>query len=572
MEQSSYTDLSRRERQLMDIIYRLGEASVADVLNNLPDPSGYNSVRVILTILENKGHLTHKREGKRYIYLPAELPERTKQTALKHLLTTFFEGSPSKILSALLDISASELSEAEYDELSNMIKLAKNDAHANRSTGETGHASDIDSFYPIGDIEIAFPERTKYVISPQAALEAIHEAIKQIKGYREQRLYIFENLIGPLVPENIRRFFSKFRLDKFSIDYSTLIDRAGKLISILVLFGLDERIDIVKENHRFIILPFIELKVRKKIENLEQTKPLGWKSECKFFQKYVDAITPIVDNMMNLVVLAWTFCPGIGEPEMTTGFYNRFVFTGNGGFIDLGHFFNCALIAYLYGEEEALKRGEATEVGQRFLREKKWLTKMQERHLLQIITNMLWGYATSTDTIEDRSSDKFGIMLGKHMRDTHHNGKAIDYFVEMFPKFIKRAMEPDKNETKISQIMNAIVMFLAKTFYRVKKGATVDIEKYMNDFFEEYDAIDPNDSSVVPKFLFQDVIEFYSDKYGGPDWNAYTNKEWQVIIPQDLWERVVRGRRRFGEKAMPIKIQLKDSGRLVEPYCENPSE
>jgi len=111
MEQSSYTALSRRERQLMDIIYRLGEASVADVLNNLPDPSGYNSVRVILTILENKGHLTHKREGKRYIYLPAELPERTKQTALKHLLTTFFEGSPSKILSALLDISASELSD-----------------------------------------------------------------------------------------------------------------------------------------------------------------------------------------------------------------------------------------------------------------------------------------------------------------------------------------------------------------------------------------------------------------------------------------------------------------------------
>ena len=125
MERSPYIDLSRRERQIMDIIYRFGEASVADVLNNLLYPPGYNSVRVILTILEDKGHLTHKQEGQRYIYMPVEHRERAKKSVLKHLITTFFENSTPKVLSALLDISASDLSEVELDELSKMIEQAK---------------------------------------------------------------------------------------------------------------------------------------------------------------------------------------------------------------------------------------------------------------------------------------------------------------------------------------------------------------------------------------------------------------------------------------------------------------
>ena len=120
-----FLDISRRERQIMDIIFRLGEASVFDVLNNMTDPPGYNSVRVTLTILENKGLLNHRKERQRYIYFPVELPERTKQSALRHLTSTFFNDSTSKALSALLDMSASELTEAELDELSEMIKKAK---------------------------------------------------------------------------------------------------------------------------------------------------------------------------------------------------------------------------------------------------------------------------------------------------------------------------------------------------------------------------------------------------------------------------------------------------------------
>ncbi len=125
MSQPNHINLSRRERQIMDIIFRLGEAGVADILKYLPDPPGYNSVRVILTILEKKGHLIHKMDGQRYIYMPVELPDRAKQTALSHLLTTFFEGSAPKVMSTLLDISATKLSVEDFDELSKMIDQAK---------------------------------------------------------------------------------------------------------------------------------------------------------------------------------------------------------------------------------------------------------------------------------------------------------------------------------------------------------------------------------------------------------------------------------------------------------------
>ncbi len=125
MKNPSYLNLSRRESQIMDIIYRLGEASVANVLEALPDPSGYNSVRVILTILEKKGYLIHNKEGQKYVYTPTELPEKTRRSVLKHLMSTFFDGSTPQILSTLLDMSASELSEKELDELSEMIEKAK---------------------------------------------------------------------------------------------------------------------------------------------------------------------------------------------------------------------------------------------------------------------------------------------------------------------------------------------------------------------------------------------------------------------------------------------------------------
>jgi len=124
-QKTHYLDLSRRESQIMDVIYRLGEAGVSEVQAELPDPPGYNSVRVTLTILERKGFLKHWKKGQRYIYRPVLVPDRAKESVLKHLLTTFFEDSPTNVVSTLLDMSASRLSDKEIDELSSMIKQAK---------------------------------------------------------------------------------------------------------------------------------------------------------------------------------------------------------------------------------------------------------------------------------------------------------------------------------------------------------------------------------------------------------------------------------------------------------------
>ncbi len=415
--------------------------------------------------------------------------------------------------------------------------------------------------------EVTFPEKTEYVISAREALLAIQNALDQIKGFREGRLYLFKTVIGPLVPASVRSLFEKHDLDNFSIAYQSLVKGAGNLLGALVLFGLDEEVESVKENQRFFILPFLELEMRKKIEQLERKKPFGWKIMRKFYQKNVDSLGVVVDNLISLVAIAWTFNPGIGEPEKETGFFNRFVFTSNGGFIDLGHFFNCAIIAYLYGVKKATERGEKTEVSQRWLREQAWLVKMRERHLFQLVTNLLWGYATSADTIEDRASDKFGIILGEYMRNLQNNGKIIDYFVELYPRLVYRTVKNlGKRKTTIGETIDAVIMFF-RTLYRVVEGAeAVDIVKYMKNFFEEYDAIDPRDADIVPKGLFNSIIDFYKEKYGGKEWDSYTNKEWQVVIPQDLWEQIVRGRKKHKEKALPIKIQLKKSGKLVAPY------
>lgn len=125
MPKSSEIYLSRRERQVMDIIYRLGEASVADVLDHLPDPPGYNSIRAILKILEDKGRLTHRKESQKFIYIPTVQPDKAKRSAMAHLVHTFFEGSAPQAVSTLLDMSAENLSDKELQTLSEMIEKAK---------------------------------------------------------------------------------------------------------------------------------------------------------------------------------------------------------------------------------------------------------------------------------------------------------------------------------------------------------------------------------------------------------------------------------------------------------------
>ncbi len=125
MAKKSPLHLGRRERQIMDVIYRLGEASVAEVLEQLPDPPSYSSVRAMLGLLERKGHLKHKREKLRYVYQPTVAREKVRRSALEHLLNTFFQGSPTQAVAALLDSAAGELSEAELDDLAKIIQQAR---------------------------------------------------------------------------------------------------------------------------------------------------------------------------------------------------------------------------------------------------------------------------------------------------------------------------------------------------------------------------------------------------------------------------------------------------------------
>ena len=117
--------LSRRERQVMDILYHRGEATVAEVMNDLPDPPTYSAVRSILRILMEKRLVTHREDGPRYVYLPAVNPERARDDALKHVIRTFFDGSAEQAVAAVLRMSDAKLSEAEIDELRDRIRAAR---------------------------------------------------------------------------------------------------------------------------------------------------------------------------------------------------------------------------------------------------------------------------------------------------------------------------------------------------------------------------------------------------------------------------------------------------------------
>jgi predicted transcriptional regulator len=118
-------NLSRRERQIMDIIYEMNEATVAQVLERIPNPPSYSAVRALLRVLEGKGHLVHKQDGPRYIFSPTLAREEARRNALKHVMKTFFDGSTEDIVAALLNISEDTLSEIDYKRLSELIKKAR---------------------------------------------------------------------------------------------------------------------------------------------------------------------------------------------------------------------------------------------------------------------------------------------------------------------------------------------------------------------------------------------------------------------------------------------------------------
>jgi predicted transcriptional regulator len=120
-----HRQLSRRERQIMDIVYRRGRVSAAEVRDELPDPPSYSAVRALLRVLEDKGHLRHEQDGPRYVFLPTVAPEHARTSALRHLLQTFFDGSPAGAVAALLDLEDAELDPAELDRLAEMIDKAR---------------------------------------------------------------------------------------------------------------------------------------------------------------------------------------------------------------------------------------------------------------------------------------------------------------------------------------------------------------------------------------------------------------------------------------------------------------
>ncbi len=118
-------NLSRRERQIMDILFAQGRSTAADVMAALPDPPSYSAVRAMLRILEDKGHVRHEQDGPRYIYAPTVARESAKRFAIRHVLKTFFDGSATQAISTLLDEDGEKLSEAELDRLAGMIERAR---------------------------------------------------------------------------------------------------------------------------------------------------------------------------------------------------------------------------------------------------------------------------------------------------------------------------------------------------------------------------------------------------------------------------------------------------------------
>ncbi len=123
MSRSGPMDLGRRERQIMDVVYRLERATAADVLAGLPDPPSYSAVRGMLRLLEDKGYLRHEQDGPRYVYLPTTERDEARRSALAHLLRTFFDGSRENAVAALLDDEP--LDADEYGRLKSLLEQAR---------------------------------------------------------------------------------------------------------------------------------------------------------------------------------------------------------------------------------------------------------------------------------------------------------------------------------------------------------------------------------------------------------------------------------------------------------------
>ena len=117
--------LSRRERQIMEVIYQLGKATASEVQASMDNPPSYSAVRTHLRILKEKGLVQYEKSGTQYVYYPLVSPEKAKKSAIKHLLRTFFAGSAESAFASLLEISQNDLTEADYQRFKHMIDQAK---------------------------------------------------------------------------------------------------------------------------------------------------------------------------------------------------------------------------------------------------------------------------------------------------------------------------------------------------------------------------------------------------------------------------------------------------------------
>ncbi len=122
---SAFGSLSRRERQIMEILYQRGKASAAEVREGMPDAPSYSAVRAMLRVLEEKGQIKHQEEGLKYVFTPVVAREKAKRSMVKHVLDTFFNGSPEQVVAALLDVSSTRLTREELDRMAGMIEKAR---------------------------------------------------------------------------------------------------------------------------------------------------------------------------------------------------------------------------------------------------------------------------------------------------------------------------------------------------------------------------------------------------------------------------------------------------------------
>jgi predicted transcriptional regulator len=130
MRKDAHRNLSRRERQIMDILYQRSRASASEIHQALPDAPTYSAVRAKLRVLEEKGHIRHEEEALRYVYVPTMPRDTARKSALRHLVSTFFEGSVEDAMAALLDLSSAKLSPAELDRIQGIIDQAKKEPNS----------------------------------------------------------------------------------------------------------------------------------------------------------------------------------------------------------------------------------------------------------------------------------------------------------------------------------------------------------------------------------------------------------------------------------------------------------